>query len=233
MAFCTKCGNRLDRDDRFCPKCGKPASGSAQQETYVKQERWEGTVFKCPCCGQPLDALIAVCPSCGHELRDAKAVASLRELSLVLQEITAHADRGAKQTLIERLRRDATDVDDRASALIKAFPIPNTKEDLIEFIIASAANINVDAFNDMKRASLSSSEIAMSNAWLSKLEQAYQKASIILDGEPSFVKVQEVYSNAMKRVSKARRAFMWFWIILGSIWICLILIALLISVLSS
>lgn len=117
--------------------------------------------------------------------------------------------------------------------MIKAFPIPNTKEDLIEFIIASAANINIDAFNEMKRGNLSSSEIAMSNAWLSKLEQAYRKASIVLDGEASFAKAKEMYVSTMKKVSSARHAIIRFWIALGLVWVGIILFCLLMATVNS
>lgn len=231
--FCTRCGKQLNDRDQFCSVCGKPVNGRVQKDPDARQEHWEGAVFKCPRCGQVLDALSAVCPACGYELRETKATASLSELSQKLQEITVHADKGIKQTLLERLRRDTTEVDDRAAALIRSFPIPNTKEDLIEFIIASAANINVDAFNEMKRGNLSSSEIAMSNAWLSKLEQAYQKASIVLAGEASFVKAEEIYGSTMKKVSSARNALVRFWITLGLIWAGIIIFCLFMAAVNS
>ena len=117
--------------------------------------------------------------------------------------------------------------------MIKAFPIPNTKEDLIEFIIVSAANINIDAFNEMKRGNLSSSEIVMSNAWLSKLEQAYRKASIVLDGEASFAKAKEIYDSTMKKVISARHAVVRFWIVLGLVWAGIILFCLFMAAVSS
>ena len=188
MNFCPRCGARTGEGDQFCSMCG----ASFSQASVRDREAYEGRIHKCPSCGQALNALSVVCPSCGYELRDTSAALSLRELSARLQEITSHPNKGVKQTLIERLRRDATDVDDQAAALIKAFPIPNTREDLIEFIITSAANINVDAFNEMRKGGLSSSDIAMSHAWLSQLEQAYQKASIVLSGEESFEKVKVI-----------------------------------------
>ncbi len=231
--FCAQCGKQLNDDDRFCPRCGKPAGAPAQSGLGKGREQWEGTVFKCPRCGEVLDAFSAACPSCGFELRDAKATTSLNDLSLKLQEITASAGKGVKQTLFERLRHDTTEVDNRAVALIKAFPIPNTKEDLIEFIIMSAANINIDAFNEMKRGNLSSSEIAMSNAWLSKLEQAYRKASIVLDGEASFAKAKEIYDSTMKKVISARHAVVRFWIVLGLVWAGIILFCLFMAAVSS
>lgn len=192
-------------------------------------ENWEGTVSKCPRCGESINAFAVRCPSCGYEFRNSTATASLRELSLRLQEITARSNKATKQTLLERLRRDPTDTDDQAASLIRAFPIPNTKEDLLEFIIASASNINADAFNEWKKGELSSTEVAMSNAWLSKLEQAYEKASIALADDPSFSRIQEVYNKKMKKISSARRATICFIIGFALAWVVLIAICLIMS----
>lgn len=210
MAFCSQCGTKLADGAAFCSACGAPAT--SHQEPGIRRDSFEGEIRRCPSCGQVLDAFEPVCPACGFELRNVKASASLKELSQQLQQISLQSNKGASQTLLERLRRDSTDADDRASSLIKAFPIPNTKEDLIEFIIASAANINVDAFNDIKRGNLSATDIAMSNAWLSKLEQAYQKAEIALERDEDFPKVRELYERKLRQVASARKAMLKFWI---------------------
>lgn len=225
MAYCSKCGHQISDGAQFCSMCGTPIPREANQ----RKEAFDGTIHKCPNCGQVLGAFSTVCPSCGYELRNTQAATSLRELFTRIEEITSQSSGGVKQTLLERLRRDTTDTDDRAAALVKAFPIPNTREDLIEFIITSASNINVDAFNELKRSNLSSSDIAMSNAWLSKLEQAYQKASITLSGDITFEKIKALYDSTMKKVSWAKCAMIRFWIGLVVFWILFIVIAFLLS----
>ena len=218
MAYCSKCGSPISEGSQFCPTCGEPVARDNNQ----RKETFDGTIHKCPNCGQVLDAFSVACPSCGYELRDAHAVTSLRELSLCLQEVTSHSEKDVKQTFFERLRRDTTDVDNRAAALIMAFPIPNTREDLIEFIVVSASNIDVDAFNEMKRGSLSPSEIAMSSAWLSKLEQAYQKASITLSDDAAFERIKTIYDGTMKKVSWSKHAMRRFWLGFVIFWVVLI-----------
>lgn len=225
MAYCGKCGKWLSDEAVYCPSCGTSVTFGGNRRT----EAFDGTVHKCPRCGQALDAFSAFCPACGYELRDVQAVSSLRELSLRLQEIADNSQKGMKRTLLERLRRDTSDADDRAAALIKASPIPNTREDLIEFIIASASNINVDAFNEMKRGNLSPSDIAMSNAWLSKLEQAYQKASITLGNDEAFERIKALYDNTMKRVSWSRHAVLRTVIVTVLLWTAIIVFCLIMA----
>ena len=211
MVYCSKCGKVLSEYAGFCTGCGAPIRRQSREKKRV--EIHDGVVYKCPNCGQTLDALEAICPTCGYELRGAQAVGSLRDLSVLLQQIGAQSNKGMKQTLFERLSRIPTEMDARAAELIKAYPIPNTKEDLIEFIITSAANINSDAFNELKRSTVSSSDIAMSNAWLSKLEQAYQKASFMLREDDDFEAIKELYDTTKRRVVHAKRAMIRFWLI--------------------
>lgn len=213
MAYCSKCGKQMKDGAIFCSSCGTRMASSREEREGKRAEQYDGEIHKCPSCGQTLDSLEVICPSCGYELRGAEAVGSLKELSNQLQQIRMQPDKGLRQTLIERLGRVPTDADDRAAALIKAYPIPNTKEDLIEFIITSAANINPDTFNDFKRSNVSSSDIAMSNAWLSKLEQAYQKASFMLGDDDAFEGIKELYDATMKKVRHAKRAMIRFWLI--------------------
>lgn len=247
--YCSSCGSKLAAGTKFCPECGTPQNRQftpplEQPAIQVDPEQaiparntkrenvYEGVIHKCPNCGQVLDAFSAACPSCGYEFRDSKANSSLHELSLKLQEITARSDRSKKQTPGEWLRRDSSNTDDQAAALIKAFPIPNTKENLIEFIIVSASNVNADSFNELKNGSLSSSEIAMSNAWLAKLEQAYQKASIMLSDDASFVKIQEVYDKTTQKVLSAKRAEIRSWIVLGLVLVTLMAFLFIMSIIN-
>lgn len=229
MAYCSKCGKQMKDGAIFCSSCGTRMASSREEREGKRAEQYDGEIHKCPSCGQTLDSLEVICPSCGYELRGAEAVGSLKELSNQLQQIRMQPDKGLRQTLIERLGRVPTDADDRAAALIKAYPIPNTKEDLIEFIITSAANINPDTFNDFKRSNVSSSDIAMSNAWLSKLEQAYQKASITLNGDEAFERIEAIYSTTMRKVSWARHAMLRFWIILALFWAAILVFCLIMA----
>ena len=55
MAFCNKCGNKLDDGVRFCDKCGN-AVANIKEETEV---------YVCPNCKQPTKSFEIKCPICG------------------------------------------------------------------------------------------------------------------------------------------------------------------------
>ncbi|MDE7396614.1 MAG: zinc ribbon domain-containing protein [Muribaculum sp.] len=73
----------------------------------------EGKVYLCPNCGANLGAFESTCPECGHEIRDNVASNSVRSF--------ADKYMNASDTALQ-------------AKIVEAFPVPNNKEDLLEFM---------------------------------------------------------------------------------------------------
>ena len=164
MADCAKCGAKLEKDARFCGACGSKVNDKQEKEGAQRRTVYDGGIYKCPNCGAILKSFVKNCPECGYELRGAAKTESVSEFSL--KYIDA-ASNGKK-------------VD-----LIRALVIPNTKEDILEFAILAASNIDEDSYireqpDDEDADEDSQQEV--SEAWMAKFEQAYQKAEILLAG---------------------------------------------------
>lgn len=86
MAFCINCGQELTEGSKFCAGCGKAVSDNSS--TSQRKIIYEGEIYKCPNCGDILDAYESVCETCGYERRGAKATGSVRELQLKLEELS-------------------------------------------------------------------------------------------------------------------------------------------------
>ena len=168
MPFCTNCGAQIAEGAKFCTNCG---AASTRPESGRKTV-YDGNVHKCPNCGEALTAFTSVCPSCGYEIRGKSAVASVQ---------TFYSDLSKAQT---------TEQKDR---MIRNFPIPNTKEDIIEFMILASSNI------------LGEDERDIYEAWLAKFEQAYQKALILFAGDPDLVRIQQIYNNCQINIGTEKR----------------------------
>lgn len=84
--------------------------------------------------------------------------------------------------------------DEQRVTLIRNFPIANTKEDIFEFMILASSNLTGE-FNEL-----------VFNAWLAKFEQCYQKAKLAFGGDTDFAKIQNLYDQTSKQVSKERVA---------------------------
>ena len=169
MPFCTNCGAKIADGAKFCPNCG----GAVNNRTGNKRETvYDGNIHKCPNCGETLSAFVSVCPACGYEIRGKLAADSVQ---------TFYRDLNGAQT---------TEQKDR---MIRNFPVPNTKEDIIEFMILASSNI------------LGEDERDIYEAWLAKFEQTYQKALILFSGDPDFSRIQQIYENCQVNIESEKQ----------------------------
>lgn len=176
--FCTNCGKELTENARFCENCGTainntPATPIPQEPENERKQVFDGVIHKCPACGETWNSFSSVCPNCGYELRDAKSSNSISNFVVNLAKAKNEKER------IE---------------FIKMFPIPNTKEDILEFMIIAFSNFdprfyarNLDRDDEH-------------DAWLTKIEQAYQKAKFSFKNDSTFVDIQEKYDEIKKSI---------------------------------
>ncbi|MCR5255610.1 MAG: zinc ribbon domain-containing protein [Acetatifactor sp.] len=202
MSYCRNCGNELKENAKFCQKCGHPVNGG--NGSGRRKIEYVGKVLKCPNCGQELRSFETDCPACGLELREVKAVSSVRELSLKLEAIEAHREREKKPIISQRF---VSKTDEQKVSLIKSFPIPNAKEDILEFMILATSNIDP---NDYKNGDvpMNASSRALSDAWLSKSEQAYQKAKRSISNDDSlFIEIEDLYYDTKDIIKRTKRKY--------------------------
>lgn len=97
MAYCKKCGRKIDAESRFCPDCGtpvelEPLNVSVESEydaddSTSRRQVYVGLIRKCPSCGAELPSNAAVCPQCGFELNTRKGAQAIQDFSNQLNEI--------------------------------------------------------------------------------------------------------------------------------------------------
>lgn len=221
MGFCTKCGTKLVDGARFCQKCGAAVSENVQTETEQQSET-VGKVYRCPNCGDTLNSFVKKCPSCGLELRGAKATSSVKEFSLKLEAIESRREYEPKKKIFELNGHDyVSKTDEQKISLIKNFSVPNTKEDMLEFMILATSNIDTEVYNSMK--SHSESEKRLSNAWLAKMNQVYEKAKISYSNDKDFKQIAELYEKVNKGIEKSKRKKLYFYCGFALVYIALIL----------
>ena len=203
MPFCINCGNELIDGANFCANCGT-AVNNIGEETQRKTV-YDGVIHKCPNCGDILDAYESVCEACGYERRGANSTSSVRELAVKLEKIEANRpiQKSSRINLLNPLNimnaSQLSSVDEQKISLIKSFPIPNNKEDIMEFIMLASSNIDVKVYAQ-NGSILTMREREVSDAWLSKLELAYQKAEMIFGDSKDFYKLYTMYQKKMKAI---------------------------------
>lgn len=168
MAFCVNCGQELKEGAKFCTNCGSTVIPHKKVATNERKTFYDGEIHKCPNCGEIINSFVISCPSCGYELRGSSVTSSVQQLYWELNRATS----------IEQ-----------KTMMIRNYPIPNAKEDIIEFMILASSNINGEVDKNIFE------------AWVAKFEQAYHKAQITLQQDTAFAQVEEIYEKTEKDIS--------------------------------
>lgn len=142
---------------------------TTKEDRSKRKQEYEGKVVKCPACGENIPSFTAVCPACGHEFRGTHSSDAVSELA-------------------SKLENAITDM--KKVSLIRTFPIPNTREDILEFMILASTNIE------------NSFQAELSEAWSVKFEQAYEKAKVLYGDLPEFDRCYDLFVRKKKEHSK-------------------------------
>ena len=217
VLFCSNCGTKLNEGAKFCHGCGSPVGASpvtAPVEPPVvptinpqeRQQEYVGKVLKCPHCGGVITETTAICPECGMQITGRAAVSSIQAFKDQLMEIENSRKHGYGQMFSFTV--DPADM--KKLSLIRNFPIPNSVDDVVEFMLLAVANIEVslskktamNRFNNWGKSEETSATIAttISDAWVAKMEQVYKKAEIVFPNEPAFKGIQKMYFDKMKEL---------------------------------
>lgn len=139
-----------------------------------------GNVLKCPSCGAQVVGGSAVCPECGYAFSNVGANSSYEKLSAKLEAIeVAYRD---KKSISIPLYGVSNKVKEMAN-VIRMFPIPNTRADLLEFLASMSAQISsmkegpsMQVFEDQM----------MRKAYEAKYKECVNKAKISFANDSDF-----------------------------------------------
>lgn len=217
--FCANCGRKLLEGAKFCPDCGtkvgtigasasqSPADPVQIDNPTERQQEFAGVILKCPNCGSQISQTTVICPDCGYRITGQAAVSSIQKFSDQLMKLEMNRKRDG---LGQMFGMGANPTDKQKLSLIQSFPIPNTIDDIQEFVLLAVGNIDVSLSKaSMKNKyqkhtnnawNLADMARTISDAWVGKLQQAYQKAKISFPNDPAFEAIRQVYVSKMKEL---------------------------------
>ena len=181
MVYCSKCGKQLIESAKYCYECGAKIITSETEKNTSRKVGYEREIHKCPSYGDILDSFVYICKFFGYELRRVKGCDSIKKFKESFEKI---------------------DSVDKKIDLIKTYFIPNTKEDIREFMILALSNIDPEAYNSSEEIT---KEIRLSDAWISKFDEAYQKAKIVFDDISEVKEFYEEYIEKKKKIEYKKR----------------------------
>ena len=139
----------------------------------------------CPRCGASVQSMQLTCPECGFEFNKKEAVSSAQKLMEKLEEL----DNKKTGSIFKATLENKTPSHLKAQA-ISAFPIPNSKEDLIEFASLCLGNTD-DSF-------LGGSDLIINDAWKSKSKQVAAKIRYMMKNDADAMALAEELDKKSK-----------------------------------
>jgi hypothetical protein len=153
-----------------------------------------GDVKKCPACGAIVQSFQFKCIDCGHEFSNIQANASIQKLFKLLDEaesqrddkVTAGSVIGGllKYTVggsaISQTLAGTSKTDKRKMEIISSFPIPNTKDDILEFLTLATPKAKIIGNFLTKNNPENKSHNEFTTVWKTKCEQIIMKARFAL-----------------------------------------------------
>ena len=205
MAYCSNCGSQLVNGAKFCQKCGV-AVGNKNTEENVRQQEFSGRIFKCPNCGEVLNSFVRNCPTCGLEFRATRATSSVREFALKLEAIEAGRTYRRKDKRGLFFGDSISETDEQKINLIRHYTIPNSTEDILEFMILASSNMDYSAMaEEVSSAKGYQTRRAYAEAWLVKIKQAYSKAQNSVGDNNDFIRIKSIYEQCIETLKKQKR----------------------------
>lgn len=205
MPFCSNCGKEIESISKFCSDCGSPNYATPADNEEKRRVVYDGKIRKCPNCGEILKAFEINCLSCGYEIRDTLVSSAVKEFEMKFESIESRREyekpRGLFAAGLELQR--VTKTDEQKISLIKSFSVPNSKEDMLEFMILATSSINMSEYDCTK--AISMSEKKLNDAWFSKVQQVYEKAKRSYSSDSTFAEIKDLYDSCIENIKKAKR----------------------------
>jgi hypothetical protein len=151
MAFCVNCGKKMGDRAKFCPSCGTPA-GEPQRAEQLKKR---------PNCGAAPESFQGRCPDCGFELNAAGVTGNVKQFAATMEVLSAAGIKNNNAYWDSKWRE---------MELITTFPVPNNREDLLEFAVLVLGRYN---------------GTGGARIWKTKMEQVYAKARLVFANDPA------------------------------------------------
>jgi hypothetical protein len=147
---------------------------------------------KCPNCNAIFESFVTNCSYCGFEITRLIAVTSVKELHHKLMELENQRviDNNPFKAFGALMMRNLggtqhDEVDLKKMELIRSFPIPNTKEDILEFfsLALPEATVKIRKFLGVTYQEDKTKE-AIKKVWITKCEQIIIKAKFAMKEDP-------------------------------------------------
>jgi hypothetical protein len=140
-----------------------------------KSEKF-GDVKKCPGCGAIVQSFQTKCSDCGHEFSNIGANASIGKLFEMINSCENERESSGIIGIFTNAYGGTDKTTEKKKSIISGFPIPNTKDDILEFLSTAIPNAKQKGNHFTRNNPENKSHNDLASTWKSKCEQIVMKA---------------------------------------------------------
>jgi uncharacterized tellurite resistance protein B-like protein len=207
-------GEDVDEVEMFLENQISNFSSKNKDSVDQKSSLKEGEIRKCPSCGAVVKSFQIKCLDCGHEFRESKVLSSKQKLHNELN-VAEREIRSSKLSGLDKLGGPQVydlKVNARKASIISSFPLPNNKEDILEFFNwAIHESMNTGAAHD---------DGTLRKAWRAKAKELRSKINLELSNDSHAQLLIKEFDRSAKKIIIPRQikiliGFIIFFILMG------------------
>jgi hypothetical protein len=184
-------------------------------EIPIAKPNKQGELIKCPSCGASVDSFTTQCIACNHVFRAVEANSNVKKLFNDFQnidnevrenfyrngmdKIVIPASVFTKEKVIQKsmfqieTEIEASSIEQKVN-LISIFPVPNSKEEILDFLILSVpqASVKIGYYDKILQ-----NKTKLKKAWLSKAEEVIMRARFAMKNDPKTLEQIEFYAKQL------------------------------------
>ncbi|MDA9161632.1 hypothetical protein N9O13_04495 [Crocinitomicaceae bacterium] len=184
-----------------------PPPPSMPPPTAKQKSSKAGNIMTCPACGATVNSMELSCGECGQEFRNTGVSNLMSEFkekidkaaNIAIQEKSAGLF-GKMMALVDQETDNERKIYNAKANIIKNFPVPSNKEDLIEFMTFSTSQSNGIPLSEMDKFAGTMGtyghKLVLKNAWTSMADSIHSKAQFLNSNDTSFIaKINEIHNK--------------------------------------
>ena len=165
------------------------------QGAAPKSEKY-GDVRKCPGCGAIVESFTTRCPDCGFEFNNVGTISSVTAFFKKMEQIEASRS-GSLLSGIAAMYGMGK-ITQQKSTLIANFPIPTSKEDILEFLTLAVPQAKDMGFFETMKGNVTQEQKMLKPVWKRKCEQIIMKARLSMKDDKATLEEIERFAKELK-----------------------------------
>jgi hypothetical protein len=181
------------------------AQNPVQQSAAAPKSEKFGDVKKCPACAAIVQSFQTKCSDCGHEFSNVGANVSIGKLFEMLNACENERKEGGMSIggAVGGMFAKAYGLGggdkilEKKKSIISGFPIPNTKDDILEFLSTAIPNAKQKGNFLTKQQPENKSHNDLAPTWFSKCEQIVMKAKFSMKEDKKVLEEIMMYASQL------------------------------------